>query len=115
VTWFDTLESTKQAQGIALLNNTPAGREALQKANGDHAFALFLAAADWHARKRLGLSIWDLADYTWRDAFDDELTPIEALRRRPGQRRHLVQWVSCLWQGTHSGQRTHRPHAPEKP
>jgi len=49
-------------------------------AGGDNDFESWLRAVDALCVAKVGLSIFDLGDYLWRDAFDDELTPLEAFR-----------------------------------
>ena len=80
-TWFTSLAPDEQRDAIARLN-TPQGKAALDYAGGGQAnvaFAAFLAAADRLSFERHGLSIFDLPDYLWRDAYDDEMSPTEAL------------------------------------
>ena len=48
-----------------------------ENAHGDRGFALWLMLIDRHLAP---LSHRDLADWHWRDAFDDGVTPAEAAR-----------------------------------
>lgn len=80
-TWFASLAPDDQRDAIERLN-TPQGRAALDYAGGGQAnvaFAAFLAEADCLSFERYGLSIFDLPDYLWRDAYDNEMSPMEAL------------------------------------
>jgi len=47
----------------------------------DPDFAAWLAKLDARFEGRYGLSVFDMVDYCWRDAYDDGLTPAGALRR----------------------------------
>jgi len=47
-------------------------------AGGDEAFALWLGAVDTYCETMMGVSIHDLRDSLWRDAYDQGLTPKEA-------------------------------------
>lgn len=40
-------------------------------AGGDEKFTNFLVKVDAAVEARVGMGIFDLADYAWRDAFDD--------------------------------------------
>jgi hypothetical protein len=75
--WIDTISDERRAEIDAAL--TERGAEHLRYANGDRAFAAFLLVADALACKHMGFSIFDLPDYCWRDACDDEMTPAQAL------------------------------------
>ena len=46
----------------------------------DPEFAAWMAQVDARFEKRFGLSVFDMVDYCWRDAYDDGLTPAGALR-----------------------------------
>jgi hypothetical protein len=53
----------------------------LEYAGGDEEFASYLDEANRLCERRLGgLGILDLPDYCWRDAYDDGVSPREALR-----------------------------------
>lgn len=56
------------------------GAEHLRHAGGDRGFAAFLLQADDRCRRHFYVSIFDLPDYCWRDAYDDGMTPAEAVR-----------------------------------
>ncbi|MEH1124789.1 hypothetical protein [Micromonospora sp. CPCC 206061] len=75
--WIDIIDDNSRAKIDAKL--TERGAEHLRYANGDREFAAFLLVADALAYKHFGLSIFDLPDYCWRDAYDDEMTPAQAL------------------------------------
>lgn len=80
-TWFACLTPDEQRDAIARLN-TPQGKAALDYAGGGQAnvaFAAFLAEADCISFERYGLSIFDLPDYLWRDSYDNEMSPTEAV------------------------------------
>jgi hypothetical protein len=76
--WIDTITADRRAKLDAVL--TEQGDEHLRFANSDRGFAAFLLVADALAFKYVGVSIFDLPYYCWRDAYDDKMTPAEALR-----------------------------------
>lgn len=76
--WIDTLSADHHQLLMTVLDTD--GAEHLRYADGDRRFAAFLLAADTLARRRLGVSIFDLEDACWRDFYDDGMTPGEALR-----------------------------------
>ncbi|GIG57142.1 hypothetical protein Lfu02_15140 [Longispora fulva] len=80
MTWFDDtfIDPDKRREAIALINEK--GQDHLKYAGGDHGFGLFMLAIDYACRKRLGVSCFDLADYCYRDAYDDGLTPVQTLK-----------------------------------
>ncbi|MEV6925502.1 hypothetical protein AB0M46_13530 [Dactylosporangium sp. NPDC051485] len=78
MSWIDTLTEDKQQQLFALLDSR--GAEHLKYADNDRKFAAWLYMADYGCRRRAGVSIFDLADFCWRDQYDDEADPREALR-----------------------------------
>lgn len=47
-------------------------------AHGHKRFGLWLHLVDRQLRRKVGLTHRDLVDWTWRDAFEDGLTPREA-------------------------------------
>jgi hypothetical protein len=78
MTWTADLPQGKHDKLMAALDEH--GREHLKYAGDDRDFAAFLLVADTAARMKNGLSIFDLPDYSWRDVYDDGMTPGEALR-----------------------------------
>lgn len=77
MSWTDDLSENTRAKLMTALDTH--GTEHLRYAGNDRPFAAFLLAADQGCHARHGVSIFDLADFRWRDAFDDGLTPAEAL------------------------------------
>ena len=77
-TWWDAQNDQRQATINAALNTT-RGRHCQQYADGDHGFAAWLLVADLTCARRHQLSIFDLADWTWRDAYDGGIQPAAAL------------------------------------
>lgn len=52
----------------------------LDNAGDDRGFAAWLLVADLTCRRSYALSIFDLADWAWRMAYDDDQTPKAALQ-----------------------------------
>jgi hypothetical protein len=77
MTWVHGLSAAQRAKLNAALAH---GEEHLQHADGDRDYAGFLLVADEICRRKVGLSIYDLADFCWRDAYDNGMAPGGALR-----------------------------------
>ncbi len=69
MSWWDEQDQQRQAAITALLDS-PRGQQYLSYANRDRGFAGWLLVADATCVRRFGVSIFDLADGTWRDAYD---------------------------------------------
>jgi len=76
--WWDEQDEQRQAK-INTVLDTDRGRQCLSLARDDRGFAAWLLVADLTCRRRYGLSIFDLADWAWRVAYDDDQTPEAAL------------------------------------
>lgn len=61
---------------LEIFRGSPATAEVLATA-GDERFGAWLLLVD-RALRPFGISRLDLADWTWRDAFDDGVAPAEA-------------------------------------
>ncbi len=79
MSWWDEQDRQRQA-AIAALLDSPRGQEYLRHANGDRGFAAWLLVADATCAWRLGVSIFDIVDWTWRDAYDAGQQPGAAVR-----------------------------------
>lgn len=84
MTWLDTHPSadTEIAKLDALPTEHPLAKtwqHHLEYAGHDKGFALFLAYCDRRIRRSFGVTIHDMPDWTWRDAFDATLTPQQAV------------------------------------
>lgn len=79
MTWFDTLTTKEQTKLTELLDQ-PTGRDARDYARGDVGFGCWLLYSDALCRKGFGVSIFDLADQTWRDWYEDEIDPVGAVK-----------------------------------
>jgi hypothetical protein len=66
--WITDLPADRRKSVDAAL--TQRGARYLKTADGDRDFAAFLLVADSVAYQRLGVSIFDLDDYTWRAAHE---------------------------------------------
>lgn len=65
MSWWDEQDRRRQA-AIAALLDSPRGQEYPRHANGDRGFAAWLLVADATCARRLGVPIFDIADWTWR-------------------------------------------------
>jgi hypothetical protein len=54
-------------------------RELRSYARGDQRFAYWMYLVDRRLSRACGLTSTDMEDHTWRDAYDDGLSPREAL------------------------------------
>jgi hypothetical protein len=75
--WLATRDPAKIADVLAQM---PADSEHRRYGNDDPYFALYLYLADRKCTRAIGLSIFDLADHTWHDAYTDGSTPSQAVR-----------------------------------
>jgi hypothetical protein len=71
--WLTTQDP--QAVAKALTKLTP---DDLERGNNDPRFALWLKLVDRRMGRAIGLTHRDIGDWTWRDAFDDGVSPREA-------------------------------------
>ncbi len=79
MSWWDEQDDQRRAAISAVLDSE-RGKEYLAYASGDRGFAAWLLVADVICTRRLGVSIFDLADWAWRDAYDAGQKPGAALR-----------------------------------
>ena len=49
-------------------------------ADGDETFAVYLILCNKHMIRRVGLGINDVEDYVWRDSFDADIKPADAVQ-----------------------------------
>lgn len=74
-TWLDTLPEAKVSEALAKVNDTMLK----QAGTDDKRFALWLHLADRVCVKRILVSIHDLSDWGWRDAYDSGMSPATAV------------------------------------
>jgi hypothetical protein len=79
MTWWDEQTPQRQAAINAVLDSS-RGQAYLRYAYGDRGFAAWLLVADTIRARRLGASIFDIADWSWRDAYDAGQQPGAAVR-----------------------------------
>jgi hypothetical protein len=79
MTWWRD-QDTRRRAAISAQLDSERGREFLRHSSGDEGFAAWLLVTDVICTRELGLSIFDLADWTWRDAYDSGATPGSALQ-----------------------------------
>jgi hypothetical protein len=77
--WLDEQNPQRRQAIRAMLDGERGGRY-LSYADGDRGFAAWLLVADALCTRRVGVSIFDLADWAWRDAYDTGETPGAAVR-----------------------------------
>jgi hypothetical protein len=75
--WLASQHRIKVEEALAKL---PADSDARGYSNGDPYFALYLHIADVKCQRAVGVSIFDLADHLWADAYEDGTTPARAAR-----------------------------------
>ena len=90
--WLDTQDAAKTADHIAKL--TAAAPDYIaDEADGDPRFALWLYYIDRRLRRLVGFGHADLADCPWRDWFDSECSPREAVEQA-SEYDELLQMVT---------------------
>jgi hypothetical protein len=78
--WLDGQPPQRRA-AISGVVDGERGGQYLAYAHGDRGFAGWLLVADALCRRRVGVSIFDLADWAWRDAYDAGEPPGAAVRQ----------------------------------
>ena len=79
MSWLDRQDPTRRA-AISTVLDGEHGTRYLDYARGERGFAGWLLVADALCRRRVGVSIFDLADWAWRDAYDTGEPPGAAVR-----------------------------------
>jgi hypothetical protein len=77
--WLDAQDPTRRA-AISTVLDGERGPRYLSYAGGDRGFAGWLLIADALCMRRVAVSLFDLADWAWRDAYDTGTPPGEAVR-----------------------------------
>lgn len=75
--WLSTRDAASVVSGMDAMRRAPESR-AMQYAGQDARFALWLYLTDRRVARRVGVSLFDLADVTLRDWYEDGLSPAEA-------------------------------------
>ncbi len=79
MSWWDEQDEARRAAISAVLDSQ-RGQDCRHYADGDRGFAAWLLVADVTCTRGLGVSLFDIADWAWRDAYDAGMTPGAALR-----------------------------------
>ncbi|GAA0475576.1 hypothetical protein Aca07nite_84490 [Actinoplanes capillaceus] len=77
--WLDEHGGDRRAAIIATLDSD-RGKRHRDYADGNRDFAAWLLVADMICFRRLGVSIFDLSDWSWRGAYDARTQPANAVR-----------------------------------
>jgi hypothetical protein len=79
MSWLDSKPVEEVVAAEHSLRASEVGeRYIMDYAGGDVRFGVWLRLVDARLGKSLGIGHRDLSDWTWRDAFDDGLSPKEA-------------------------------------
>jgi len=79
MSWLDEQPQQRRA-AIDRVLGSEDGQRYLVHAGADRDFAGWLLVADALCIRRVRVSIFDIADWAWRDAYDDGMKPGDALR-----------------------------------
>lgn len=83
MSYLDTLPELKVERALERARSqafrAPGGRDMLETAGGDERYALWLLIADAGCARRIGVGIFDLADHTWADAYENGDSPSTAV------------------------------------
>jgi hypothetical protein len=79
MTWWDE-QPDERRTALTKAVHTAQGLRYRQYADGSVGFAAWLLVADRACVRSLGLSIFDLSDWAWRDAYDAGHPPGAAVR-----------------------------------
>jgi hypothetical protein len=77
--WWDEQTDQRRTAIMAGLNSE-RGQRCLEYSGGSQGFAGWLLVADVTCVRTVGVSIFDLSDWTWRDAYDAGTQPGAAVR-----------------------------------
>jgi hypothetical protein len=79
--WLDSkpADSVEKAIENLVRSEIPANKSVVNYAGEDKRFALWLYLTDKRCLTQLGVGIFDLEDWHWRDAYDSNSSPKEAL------------------------------------
>lgn len=78
MTYIDTLRESGHAQRVEEhLAKVPDAW--IEWAGGDREFALWLIYCDKRVTRAVGLGLRDMEDWLWRDAYDNNVTPANAV------------------------------------
>jgi hypothetical protein len=79
MSWWDEQCAARRTAIDALLD-TEHGVHYLRYAGGDRGFTDWLLVADRRCVRSFGVSIFDQSDWMWRDAYDGDQSPADAVR-----------------------------------
>ncbi|WP_367139320.1 hypothetical protein [Saccharothrix sp. HUAS TT1] len=79
-TWVDNLADEQRDQVAEVFATLPENDSLRRYAGDDVDFGIWLLVVDGACRRRLTVGIFDLPDRLWRDWYDDDMTPVQALR-----------------------------------
>ncbi len=78
MSWLDSKPADVVGTAIHALTKDPSSADILDYAGGDGRFGLWLYLVEKRSRTALGLSIFDLEDWHWHNAYDSGESPKEA-------------------------------------
>lgn len=73
-------QTDSAAEELRQVLASPQASHVRDYAGADPDFGCWLLACEQHCRLNYRVSIFDLPDIAWRDLYDDESTPVEAVR-----------------------------------
>lgn len=79
-TWIDAAAPSKLAPAMARYLADPGAQRARDYAGVDDRFGLWLRLVEVRAERWCGVSVFDLPDWAFRDAYDGGASPKEAAR-----------------------------------
>lgn len=79
-TWLDKQDSDKVETALAQFRESSGYSDTMRYAADDERFGLWLHIADLKTVRGVGVSIFDLSDWAWRDAYDNGTGPTAAAR-----------------------------------
>ena len=79
MSWLDQ-QNPARRRAITTVLDGERGTQYLRYADGDRGFAAWLLVADLTCVRSVGVSIFDLSDWAWRDAYDTGQNPNAAVR-----------------------------------
>ena len=77
-TWIASRNPAALAEMVTIIETKAPHR--IEAAGGDVHYAVWMRSVDSYLRRDTGFLHSDLPDWTWRDAYNDDLTPRAAVR-----------------------------------
>jgi hypothetical protein len=79
-TWLDRQDAATVDEARQVFRSSPQYTRFMEYAGDDESFALWLRLADRRVGRLVGLGVFGIGDWSWRDAYDAGMSPLDAAR-----------------------------------